>query len=193
MRLEVASQVHLQPGRAAAGACRGQAYCLFVWGPLGQRVARSGPTLPTVSLTSSAVWHLLLGGKEKEVMSGVCLALCRGLNPGCSSFRGPVDDPDPEGAENPWSDPLHRNSPRSLNWRDTKELTGWFVQSGSSHNLFKTAQRKGGACVQPCTPTHTSHGHIGTPSGPGAALPSAKRPCPCCFLHWQPPGLLAQG
>lgn len=65
MRLEVASQVHLQLGPAAAGACRGQAYCLFVWEPLGQGVACPGPNLPTVSLASLAVWHLLLGGQRE--------------------------------------------------------------------------------------------------------------------------------
>lgn len=95
MRLEVASQVHLQPGPAAAGACRGQAYCLFFWGLLGQGVAHPVPTLPAVSL-ASAVWHLLLGVKEKEAMSGICLAICRGLSPGCSGFRSPVYDHDPE-------------------------------------------------------------------------------------------------
>lgn len=110
MRLEVASQVHLQPGPAAADAYRGQAYCLFVWGPLGQGVARSGPTLPTVSLASSAAWHLFLGVKEKEArISGVHLAIYKGFNTGSSTFRGSVDDYDP-GAENLWSN-LYTETP----------------------------------------------------------------------------------
>lgn len=33
-------------------------------------------------------------------MSGVCLPICRGLNPGGSTFRGLVNDHDPEEAEN---------------------------------------------------------------------------------------------
>lgn len=56
-------------------------------------------------------------------MSGVGLDTCRGLSPGCSSLRGPVDDRDPEGAENLWSDLLPLNSTRSLNWWGSQGLT----------------------------------------------------------------------
>lgn len=87
MRLEVASQFHLQLGPAAVGACRGQAYCLFVLGPLGQGAARLGPILPTVSLASSAVWCLLLvwaslgerpgGCRRGRVLWFLCPCPCR--------------------------------------------------------------------------------------------------------------------
>lgn len=159
MRLEVASQFHLQLGPAAVGACRGQAYCLFVLGPLGQGVARLGPILPTVSLASSAVWCLLLRGKEKEAMSGVLLAIYRRLSPGCATFSGPVDDHDPEGAKNLWSDLSHCNSPRSLNWflglqgGDLMASPKWFWPQP-----IQNMPHAGEAPVcSLCTPTHASH------------------------------------
>lgn len=159
MRLEVASQFHLQLGPAAVGACRGQAYCLFVLGPLGQGVARLGPILSTVSLASSAEWCLLLGGKEKEAMSGVYLAIYRRLSPGCATFSGPVDDHDPEGAKNLWSDLLHCNSPRNLNWflglqgGDLMACPKWFQPQP-----IQSMPHEGEAPVFSLrTPTHTSH------------------------------------
>lgn len=79
MRPEVASQVHRQLGPAAAGVCRVQACFLFVWGPQGQEVAHSGPTLPTVSLASvSEAWYLLLERERKGSYSVIARYLPRG-------------------------------------------------------------------------------------------------------------------
>lgn len=90
MRPEVASQVHLQPGPYAAGAYREQAYCLFVWGPQGQGVAHSDPTLPTVSLGSSVVWHLFLEGQRKGSHEWDMSSHLQRANASCYSFGGPA-------------------------------------------------------------------------------------------------------
>lgn len=159
MRHEVASQVHLQPGPAAAGACRGQAYCLFVWGPPGRGVARHGPALLTVSLASLAEWHLLWEGlgKEKEAMSGVGPAICRGLSPGCSSFRGPVKTMTQKelrifGLTSSTELP---QKPELLGVQNAELKTGSSMVPATA--CSKHTPCRGGTCAQAHTPTHTPH------------------------------------
>lgn len=63
-------------------------------------------------------------------MSGMGLAICRGLSPDCSGLKGPVEDHDPEGAENlvPTSSTELPQKPDmvGLQGADLKACPAWF-------------------------------------------------------------------
>lgn len=148
-------------------------------------MACPGPTLPTVSLASSAVWHLLLGGgKEKEAMSGVGLAICSRLSSGCSSLRGPVDDHDPEGADNfSLTSSIEHQKPElvGLPGADLKACPAWF-QPQPVQNMPHAGEAPVRRLTHPLTLHTDTQSHPQTRPlaglGRGAASPSTERPCP---------------